>query len=159
MPTFVVEPTSIDVEGVVDLLDLAVGGIDPERLNRVRARYIAGPAKLAAVFIEGAVVGIVGYLNHPSGRETPRRVELLHIATHRPWQRTGIGTALIQWLETRYPGDPIEAQTDCDAVGFYRSIGFGIESFGELYPGVERFRVVLEPSSVSDTDAVTRSAR
>lgn len=40
MPTFVVEPTSIDVEGVVDLLDLAIGGTGAERLDHVRARYL-----------------------------------------------------------------------------------------------------------------------
>ncbi|WP_138845868.1 GNAT family N-acetyltransferase [Rhodococcus pyridinivorans] len=151
MPTFVVEPTSIDVEGVVDLLDLAVGGTDAERLDRVRARYLAEPTELAAVFLEGSVVGVVGYLGHPGGRDMPRRVELLHIATARCRQRTGIGTAMIRWVHARYPGDPIEAQTDCDGVGFYRSVGFEIESLGELYPGVERFRVVLEPSTESDT--------
>lgn len=151
MPTFIVEPTSIDVEGVVDLLDLAVGGADAERLDRVRARYLAEPTELAAVFLEGSVVGVVGYLAHPDGSDTPRRVELLHIATARSWQHTGIGTAMIRWVQARYPGDPIEAQTDCDGVGFYRSVGFEVASLGELYPGVERFRVVLEPSTESDT--------
>ncbi|AHD24025.1 acetyltransferase (plasmid) [Rhodococcus pyridinivorans SB3094] len=76
---------------------------------------------------------------------------MLHIATARCRQHTGIGTAMIRWVQARYPGDPIEAQTDRDGVGFYRSVGFEIESLGELYPGVERFRVVLEPSTESDT--------
>lgn len=33
----------------------------------------------------------------------------------------------------------IFAETDNDAVGFYRSYGFEVTSLGEKYPGVERF--------------------
>jgi hypothetical protein len=42
----------------------------------------------------------------------------------------------------------LEATTDSDAVGFYRRSGFKIESLGEQYPGVERFRCVLQTSGV-----------
>jgi hypothetical protein len=38
----------------------------------------------------------------------------------------------------------LEAETDSDAVGFYRSCGFTVLSLGEVYPGVERFRCTLE---------------
>ena len=31
-----------------------------------------------------------------------------------------------------------------DAVEFYRKLGFSIESLGEKYPGVERFRCTLQ---------------
>lgn len=34
----------------------------------------------------------------------------------------------------------ISAETDRDAVGFYRKYGFQITSLGEKYPGVERFK-------------------
>ena len=37
----------------------------------------------------------------------------------------------------------VTAETDKDAVGFYRSCGFEVESLGELYPGIERFRCKL----------------
>ena len=36
------------------------------------------------------------------------------------------------------------AETDADAIGFYQCCGFAVESLGELYPGVERFRCTLE---------------
>ena len=36
------------------------------------------------------------------------------------------------------------AETDQEAVGFYRKCGFKVESLGELYPGVERFRCVKD---------------
>ena len=31
------------------------------------------------------------------------------------------------------------AETDKDAVDFYRKLGFSVTSLGEKYPGVERF--------------------
>ncbi|WP_162273056.1 MULTISPECIES: GNAT family N-acetyltransferase [Rhodococcus] len=151
MPAFVVVPTIVEFEGLVDLLSLAVGGTDPERLDRACACYRAGPAELAAVFAEDSPIGVVGYLCHAG---TPRTVELLHIATDRRWQHRGIGTALVRWVQAQYPGALIEAQTDHDAVGFYRSIGFGIESLGELYPGVERFRAVSKSRSASEDHQV-----
>lgn len=36
------------------------------------------------------------------------------------------------------------AETDEEAVNFYRSIGFEVYSLGEKYPGVERFRCIYE---------------
>ncbi|HPH97803.1 MAG TPA: hypothetical protein PKW33_16525 [Anaerolineaceae bacterium] len=34
----------------------------------------------------------------------------------------------------------LSAETDCEAVDFYRRCGFQMESLGEKYPGMERFR-------------------
>ncbi|WP_137875960.1 GNAT family N-acetyltransferase [Rhodococcus sp. Q] len=149
MTTLVVEPTSVDVRGVLDLLDLAVGGSDPERLDGVRKRYLVGPAKLAAAFMEGGLVGVIGY-QHTDYRDTYGRTELLHIATNRHWRRNCVGAEMIQWVEAQYPGGPIEAQTDREAFGFYRSIGFSIKSLGERYPGVERFQATLRPALFAD---------
>lgn len=41
----------------------------------------------------------------------------------------------------------IIAETDMDAVGFYRRYGFSIEALGEKYPGVERYKCTLERGS------------
>lgn len=38
----------------------------------------------------------------------------------------------------QYAGLIIEAETDNDAVGFYRAAGFEIVSLGEVHIGVER---------------------
>lgn len=38
----------------------------------------------------------------------------------------------------------LDAETDADAVDFYRRCGFAVESLGERYPGVERFRCTWE---------------
>jgi ribosomal protein S18 acetylase RimI-like enzyme len=54
-----------------------------------------------------------------------------------------VGRQLVRGVGARFPGATLEAETDGDAVGFYRRIGFGIESLGEKYPGRARFRCVL----------------
>lgn len=64
---------TIDVAGVVELLERAVGGDDRERLDRACARYCAGPAGLAGVFAQSAPIGVVGYLHHADGRGTIRQ--------------------------------------------------------------------------------------
>ena len=35
---------------------------------------------------------------------------------------------------------PLGAETDQASVGFYQALGFTVESLGEKYPGVKRFR-------------------
>ena len=52
---------------------------------------------------------------------------------------------MIDHLRSRYPGCCFIAETDRDAVDFYRSCGFTIESLGEKYPRIERFLCTLQP--------------
>lgn len=132
-------PTKVDAAGVVDLLDIAVGDHDRERLDRACLRYRAGPTELAGGE-DRLVVGVVGYQRHTDWPGLVWRVELLHIATRPDRQRRGIAAAMVGWVLAQHPGALIEAQTDRASVGFYRSIGFDVVSLGELYPSLERFR-------------------
>lgn len=43
----------------------------------------------------------------------------------------------------------IKAETDKDAVGFYKKNGFSITSLGEKYPGVERFECIFSVTNNS----------
>ncbi|WP_342769228.1 GNAT family N-acetyltransferase [Brevibacillus nitrificans] len=54
----------------------------------------------------------------------------------------GYGSQLIDLLLQKYKRKVIAAETDQEAVGFYRKYGFLIKSLGEKYPGVERFHCV-----------------
>ena len=38
----------------------------------------------------------------------------------------------------------IEAETDKEAVEFYKKIGFQVKSLGEKYPGIERFHLCFK---------------
>lgn len=65
--------------------------------------------------------------------------EIKHIAVS-PFERGhGIGKRMIDGICTQHSLSMISAETDGDAVDFYKSIGFTITSLGEKYPGVERF--------------------
>lgn len=83
------------------------------------------------------MVGVVGYI---PGRD---RTELVHIATAPQVRRSGVGAALVAWVGEHCGSGVVEVQTDGESVGFYRALGFEVESLGELYPGVERFVVTL----------------
>ncbi|WP_061809335.1 GNAT family N-acetyltransferase [Rossellomorea vietnamensis] len=67
--------------------------------------------------------------------------EIKHIAVMPKHRGKGIGHKMIDYFGhcTR-----VTAETDRDAVIFYKKLGFKIMSLGEKYPGVERFRCVLE---------------
>ncbi|WP_175639131.1 GNAT family N-acetyltransferase [Metabacillus schmidteae] len=60
-----------------------------------------------------------------------------HIAVSSKQRGKGIGSKMITFLTDQYPF--ITAETDKDAVDFYRKYGFFITSLVEKYPGVERF--------------------
>ncbi|WP_337993591.1 GNAT family N-acetyltransferase [Lysinibacillus sp. CNPSo 3705] len=60
-----------------------------------------------------------------------------HIAVLADQRGKGIGSKMIHFIASKYPS--IVAETDYEAVDFYRCYGFFITSLGEKYPGVERF--------------------
>lgn len=65
-----------------------------------------------------------------------------HIATIGERQRSGIGRQLITDIRQVYNLGKLTAQTDNEAVEFYRRCSFTCTSLGELYPGVERFECI-----------------
>jgi len=56
----------------------------------------------------------------------------------------GFGRGMILELLHQFEPVAIEAETDEDAVHFYRSIGFRVESIGEIVPGTERFCCIYD---------------
>lgn len=55
-------------------------------------------------------------------------------------RRRGTGRMLLDALGSTPRIDLVVAETDDDAVEFYRACGFVVESLGERYPGVVRYR-------------------
>ncbi|WP_235473679.1 hypothetical protein [Lysinibacillus macroides] len=51
---------------------------------------------------------------------------------------------MIDFINDKYALLVIAAETDKDAVDFYKKYGFKVSSLGEKYLGVERFTCVLE---------------
>jgi ribosomal protein S18 acetylase RimI-like enzyme len=106
-----------------------------ERVAQVCQRYQTEPTwRLFGYRHRGAIVGCLGL-----ELSSQDQVVIRHIAVAPTWRGHGIGKALIRYairtLAVRY----IVAETDCEAVEFYRRCGFAVQSLGEIYPGTERF--------------------
>jgi ribosomal protein S18 acetylase RimI-like enzyme len=134
--------TFVDLRGMMGepevrrVLAFAIGYPTPEKVGRVCQDYRskAGREILGAVE-DGAVVGCIG-LDLSRGLE----IEILHIAVDPEHRRRGIGRWMLEKIRDRYPLCSVVAETDADAVEFYRRCGFGVESLGRGQWGVERFR-------------------
>lgn len=64
---------------------------------------------------------------------------LLDVAVLKDSQNQGIGRAMITYVQETYKPRCIIAETDDDAVNFYRKVGFKVKSLGEKYPGITRY--------------------
>ncbi|MFC5465001.1 GNAT family N-acetyltransferase [Lederbergia graminis] len=103
------------------------------KVNQEYERYLKSlNRKLYSFEVEGVLVGCIGIeiIN-------VNECEIKHIAVSSDQRGKGIGSKMINYVNDKYP--LISAETDNDAVGFYRNYGFKITSLGEKYPGVERF--------------------
>jgi ribosomal protein S18 acetylase RimI-like enzyme len=67
-------------------------------------------------------------------------VHIRHLSVHPNFRGLGYGRGLLMELIELKKPDQLIAETDEQAVDFYRSVGFTIVSLGEQYPGIERFQ-------------------
>ena len=71
-------------------------------------------------FLNEKIIGVI------STQETDKTVEIIGIAVDTKKRHSGIGTKLIDYLKDKSQ-KPITAETDIDAVIFYKKCGFDIE--------------------------------
>lgn len=114
---------------------------DPERLLALAESYVRGPDRALYVVLErGRLVGLVGV----TGCTGPT-ITIGHIGVHPDHRGRGVGAFMVDQLGRAHPGASLEAETDGEAVGFYRRVGFRATSLGEKHPGFERFLCTLGP--------------
>ncbi|PSL40140.1 acetyltransferase (GNAT) family protein [Planomicrobium soli] len=94
----------------------------------------AANKKLYVCRMDGAIAGCIG-IEHSAGRIC----EIKHIAVSPENRGQQIGSQMIGFICRKYGFSSVFAETDRDAVGFYRKNAFEIMSLGEKYPGRERF--------------------
>ncbi|MBP3964631.1 GNAT family N-acetyltransferase [Paenibacillus lignilyticus] len=125
----------LDEEAIQELLGWSVFP-EPEHLERAVQRYKDdASAKLLGYVSEDEIIGLIGY--HYAGSDT---IEIDHIAVDPSERYKGYGRGIIlELLELEKPA-VLLAETDEEAVDFYRSSRFTVESLGEKYPGTERFK-------------------
>ncbi|MFS0869796.1 GNAT family N-acetyltransferase [Paenibacillus xylanilyticus] len=119
---------------------------DPEQVGRALQQYVEKDELLLDGYEdEGQLIGLIGY--EQTGIS---EITIQHIAVLPENRFKNYGRGMIAQLLEKYNPDRLIAETDQEAVEFYRNTGFVVYSLGELYPGVERFRCVLE----QDEDAI-----
>jgi len=133
---------NLDDPSVRDIVGYSVNP-DPDKLDRTIDAYKSDDRlEIYGYEAEGELIGIIGIRMNESGE-----LKIEHIAIAPDFRGLGYGRGLVlETIERKSPAKLI-AETDEEAVDFYRNIGFEIESLGESYPGVERFKCVyvVEP--------------
>ncbi|MCJ7841396.1 GNAT family N-acetyltransferase [Lederbergia sp. NSJ-179] len=120
-----------------DLLSLATSKKNVEREYEL---YIQSPFReLYGYELEDEMIGCIGI-----ELSAPKCCEIKHIAVLLKYRGEGIGSTMISFIKGKHSLSLISAETDKDAVHFYKKYGFKISSLGEKYPGVERFQCILE---------------
>ncbi|WP_342555398.1 GNAT family N-acetyltransferase [Paenibacillus sp. FSL R7-0652] len=119
---------------------------DPDQVDQAIQQY----AEQDALFLSGyededQLVGLIGY-EHTGASE----ITIRHIAVLPENRFKNYGRGMISQLLAAHNPDTLIAETDQEAVEFYRNSGFVVYSLGELYPGIERFRCVLEKEDEED---------
>ncbi|MGO4107018.1 GNAT family N-acetyltransferase [Paenibacillus sp. YAF4_2] len=119
---------------VVSVIAQCVYNPTEEKMNGIVQLYNLDANRVLYAYDDGSrIAAIIGLLIKPE------EIVISHIAVDEEMRGKGIGRALTHEVMSLHKMTALKAETDKDAVGFYRTCGFHIESLGELYPGVERF--------------------
>ena len=100
-----------------------------EKFNKKMDTFlIDNSIKIFACFNQSEIVGVivVSFLEQ-------RNIEIIGIAVKLSARGKGVGSYMINQIVTNYGLASVYAETDNDAVGFYRNNGFSITEFAEIY--------------------------
>jgi len=120
-----------------------------EDLDRIADRYRDARTRLLGVVVErswdvpdvrpGTPIACLGL--EPRGSD---EADIRSLAVLPRWRRQGLARGLLFGACEELGLRALEAETDADAIAFYRATGFVVESRGERSPGVAPFRCRLE---------------
>ncbi|UOQ91461.1 GNAT family N-acetyltransferase [Halobacillus shinanisalinarum] len=117
---------------IKDLLSYATS---KKRIAQEYKKYIqSSNRKLYVAERKGIMAGCIGIKFIE-----PNVCEIKHIAVFPPERGNRIGSEMIDFIMDKHLLNSVFAETDLDAVEFYRNYGFEISDLGEKYPSVERF--------------------
>jgi len=136
---FIELKSRVDEPGVRELLEFS-GYPDEDWLRTAIAAYRTDAGlKLYGIEEDDELIGLIGYRGEEDGTLT-----IAHLAVSPEHRGLGYGRGLILEMIGQASPTAVVAETDEEAVDFYRNIGFEIESLGEKYPGVERFKCTYD---------------
>ncbi len=131
----------IDNPVVREILAASAFDPSPENMNKKAAEFrLHNDWQLCGWVENGEILGGCGFKIHGD------YVEILNIAVAECVRHHGIGTSMIMALQKQYKM-AIEAETDDDAVDFYRKRGFAVVSFQKF--NVRRWTCILPAPEAS----------
>jgi predicted GNAT family acetyltransferase len=135
-------------EQVVSVIAQCVYNPTEDKMNGIVQLYKSDADRVLYAYDDGSrIAAIIGLLIKPE------ETIISHIGVREEMRGKGIGRTLLHEVMSLHKMTALKAETDKDAVGFYRTCGFHIESLGELYPGVKRFLCTrLRPDSIQCTE-------
>lgn len=116
-------------------------GVADDALRHIRDTEL--PALEVIGVTDGDVVAFAAFA------VTADELTLEYIAVDAGTRGRGIGASLVDAIRSTHPGLPLLAETDNDAVDFYRALGFTVEPRppDPRWPGRPRYRCTLAASS------------
>lgn len=130
------DPNRHNLMAVRDLLSMAVGFPNPEKLSNLLDRFYTTPDHAIFISVEnGKITGMIGL----DITALPHAL-ITHLAVQPELRKQGMGRRLIAHVTDVLHLQSIGLETDQDAVGFYRACGFEVEEIESKWPGVRRFR-------------------
>jgi N-acetylglutamate synthase-like GNAT family acetyltransferase len=140
-----IKVTPIDLSSRLDdaelhaLISHAVGYPTPEKLAAIMQLHREGARRLVGIERDARLVACLSY-----ECVNAERTVIQHIAVAPDTRESGLGRALLAWLRDTTSPSALEAETDADAVDFYRECGFETTRVVDpRWPEVERWRCVL----------------
>ncbi|MGN5651873.1 GNAT family N-acetyltransferase [Bacillus sp. Brlt_9] len=123
----------IEKDPILNVLQYAIG---PSETSLKKAVLFYGRNKGTFYkFEEKACIGIeiIGV----------NKARICHIAVVPQYRYKGIALQMIKEVLRTHQLTYLEAETDDEAVGFYKKIGFQVKSLGGKYPGVENMQIYM----------------
>jgi len=111
-----------------------------EKLNQLADKYESDSTISAFAYEDNGFICGTIILKHIGGEV----FEIVSIAADTDHRNQGVASKLISFAANILQCSVIKAETDDDAVDFYRKYGFFIESLGEKYPGIVRYLCTLK---------------
>lgn len=132
------EKESLCNKSVYSLLAPSVFNPTPERLLSRAEKYQADRKSNVYAYSENGVYkGIVVF------KIKDQTAEILDIAIKPEYQGQGIGSRLIDYIFSQFSINKIIAETDDDAIGFYKNYGFAVADINNKYD-TKRYICVCE---------------
>ncbi|MCU7557985.1 GNAT family N-acetyltransferase [Macrococcus capreoli] len=120
------------------LIDLIALAINPSKANIALINAIQNNNEVCyTIEKNNKFLGVITI------REKDGICKITSIAVDMKCQKEGYGKQLIDYIKRDFK--KIIAETDDEAVNFYRKQGFKIITLGEKYPGVIRYQCIFLP--------------